>query len=129
MRYVIRVVSDDDELVRLAHVATTWDRKAQACVTADPPTVDQMRDLHRIYAAYLDGQPVAFVLCSEIRMIWLMGHPEHIAPACVAIADVIHHDFAPAWGEVNNPELRAAIAAASGGKIVDDGRCNRWVGD
>jgi hypothetical protein len=126
--YEIRIASED-EFPRLERAAATWDRNAQACVTADPPTVDHLREVHRVYAAYLDGEPVAFVLCSEIRMIWLAGHPDHIAAGCAAMAEVIHRDFAPAWGEVRNPELRAAIAAASGGKIIDDGTCNRWIGE
>lgn len=128
MTYEVRAVADDAELAELHRAAGAWDPAAQ-CNAAHPrPPLEQMLRAHRVYVASLEGKPVAFVLCSERRMIWLTGQPEHLGPACAGIAKVIHAEFAPAWGQVGNRQLRAAVVAASAGQIVDDRGTLRWVG-
>lgn len=129
MEYDVRWVQDDAELVRLHAVASSsWDPTAQCSIVTPCPTLEQLRTVARVYAAYVDDEPVAFVMCNVRRMVWLTGKPEHVAPACVAIAETIHREYVPAWGPINNPVVRAAIAAASSGRIEDDGKCCRWVG-
>jgi hypothetical protein len=131
--YEVRVVTDDDEKVRLQQLAVQWCDPRFICTARAPyPTLEQVRRVHRVYAAYLDGEPVAFMLCTEKRPGWLNGKPEHIAAACAAMTEAIHHDYrgiGPAYGEIENAELRAAIVAASDGNIEDYGTGCRWIGD
>lgn len=127
--YDIRLVTDDQELGRLHRVSAEFEPEAQACAGYNQPPLKGLLTAHRVYAAYIDDEPVAFVLCSARRMFWMVGRASHLATACVALSGVIHHEFAPAWGSIENVELRAAIANASGGMIEDDGTGCRWIGD
>lgn len=128
--YEVRPVSDDADLMALREMALEKCDPRFQCTPATPhPTIAEMRRAHRVYGAYLDGDPVAFVLCSERRMFWMVGQPEHLPAACVSLSNVIHHEFAPAWGRIKNARLRSAIADSSGGMIEDDGTGCRWIGD
>lgn len=131
--YLVRHVTEDSEVSVLARmVAQNYGAamESDAPVTCFP-ALGVLRSAPHLFAAYVDGQPVAIAVISERGQGgWFNSHPDHVAEAGVAImAAVGEHLGTPFWGAVQTEDLCEALVAASNGHLVtEDNRNVRWVG-
>jgi hypothetical protein len=128
--YQVRAVSEGSELVELHQMVTDAFDPAVQCTPGQRfPTLEAFRSAPHLYGAYLNGRPVASAVVSERGQIgWLNGVAEHFAAAGVALIRAVYDRFGASWGDMNNPALRAALVAASEGRLGEDGTRLHWLG-
>lgn len=128
--YTVRLIADDDELAKLhSAVAPSFGPTVQCSPDAGFPDLDALRRAYRVYGARRGRRWVALAAVSARGQIaWLNGTPDHFAEAGVALIRAVFDDFGTSWGDMRNPDLRAALVAASGGRLAEDGTRLSWIG-
>lgn len=122
-------MTEDQELLALSYmVEAAYAPAVQCSPEATYPSLATLRRAPHLYAAYTGDEAVALAVVSERGQIgWLNGMPEHFADAGVALIRAVYLDFGASWGTMHNPNLRAALVAASGGRLHEDGSRLSWA--
>jgi hypothetical protein len=135
--WTVHATTDPAVLQQLHDLAVSWFDPSAVCSPGAwwPSMGELTRYVARggsvYYATNPQGQIAGFALvAADGRIDWLKG--AGAAGAGVALARMaakIIADCGQCYGTVRNAALRAALVAAGGGRVVDDGpaTCRVWV--
>lgn len=126
---IVKAVTPTERNRLHAYLPVWFDPAVQCNPSVTWPGRDEVASADYVYAAYVNGNPVAVALVgADGHVLWLNGHPAHIVAGCTAIGEVAFAELGAFWGAVTNPELRDAIVQASGHRVTPRRPGSRVIG-